>query len=140
MGILLCLRVWEGMMPSWNNIIKLVPYILVLWLIEIPSESFPKLVCNFSPCTINITIINNPSLSTFLEKISNIFDVKDWLNNRVKIAKARLIFEPNLPFFYCFSLWYLLIILKARRYVNTGFIVNSILFKACIATAKSLFF
>ncbi len=137
MSILLCRWVGKGMMPSWNNCVELATDILVFRLFEVPSKSFSELFCNFSPCTIDITVVNNIILSTLLEKISKIFDMKDWLNDRVKVAKARLIFESNLSFFYYINLWYLLIIFKARRYIDTWFIMNLILSKTYLTTRKS---
>lgn len=140
MSILLRGWVGKGMMPSWNNFVKLVTDILVLRLFEVSSKSFSELFCDFSPCTIDITVINNIVLSTLLEKVSKIFDMKDWLNNRVKIAKARLVFESNLSFFYYINLWSLLIIFKARRYIDAWFIMNLILSKTYLTTRKSLSF
>ena len=126
------------MMPSRNSIIKLSTNILIFWLSEVSSEGFPELFCNFSPCTINITVINNLLLSTFLKKLNEMFNMKDWLDDRVKVTKARLVFESNLSLFYYINLLYLLIIIKTRWYVDARFIMNLILLKTYLITRKSL--
>lgn len=139
MSILLCMRIWKGMMPSWNNIVKLISNIFVLGLFEISSKGFSELFCNLSPSAINTTVVYVFLLFSLDKKIWNQFYVKNWLNNRIKVAKIRLIFEANFSVFY-FNLWYLLKIFEAIRYVNTRFLVILILFRTSLATAKRFSF
>lgn len=139
MSILLCMRIWKGMMPSWNNIVKLISNIFVLGLFEISSKGFSELFCNLPPSAINTTVVYVFLLFSLDKKIWNQFYVKNWLNNRIKIAKIRLIFEANFSVFY-FNLWYLLKIFEAIRYVNTRFFVILILFRTSLATAKRFSF
>jgi hypothetical protein len=139
MSILLCMRIWKGMMPSWNNIVKLISNIFVLGLFEISSKGFSELFCNLPPSAINTTVVYVFLLFSLDKKIWNQFYMKNWLDNRIKVAKIRLVFEPNFSIFY-FNLWYLLRIFEAIRYVNTRFFVILILFRTSLATAKRFSF